>query len=82
MTDHLLRRARPLGGDPVDLLLQDGVIAQVGPDLDAGGATVVDADFDVHVQKIAAEPSSHGAGQPVQPFSTSGAHGNGVGIAV
>ena len=44
MTDYLLRRARPLGGDPVDLLLQGGVIAQVGPDLDVERATVVDAE--------------------------------------
>ncbi|GAA2069874.1 dihydroorotase [Aeromicrobium halocynthiae] len=44
MTDHLLRRARPLGGDPVDLLLSDGLIAAIGPDLDAPGATVVDAE--------------------------------------
>lgn len=44
MTDHLLRRARPLGGDPVDLLLRDGVIAEIGPDLASDGATVVDAE--------------------------------------
>ena len=44
MTDYLLRRARPLGGDPVDLLLSGGVIARIGPDLDAQDATVVDAE--------------------------------------
>ncbi|KQX66703.1 dihydroorotase [Angustibacter sp. Root456] len=42
MTDHLLRGVRPLGGEPTDLLLRDGVIADVGIGLDAGGATVVD----------------------------------------
>ena len=44
MTDHLIRNARPLGGDPVDLLLRDGVIAEIGTGLDAPGATVVDAE--------------------------------------
>ncbi len=43
MTAHLLRRVRPLGGDPVDLLLRDGEIAEIGTDLEAGGATEVDA---------------------------------------
>ncbi|HEX3004871.1 MAG TPA: dihydroorotase, partial [Angustibacter sp.] len=41
-TSYLLRGVRPLGGDPTDLLLRDGVIADVGTGLDAGGATVVD----------------------------------------
>jgi dihydroorotase len=40
----LLRGARPLGGAPCDLLLRDGVIAQIGHRLDAPGARVVDAD--------------------------------------
>lgn len=44
MTSYLLRDARPLGGDPVDLLLRDGVIVEMGPDLDADGAVVVDAE--------------------------------------
>lgn len=44
MTSYLLRDARPLGGDPVDLLLRDGVIVEIGPDLDADGAVVVDAE--------------------------------------
>ncbi len=42
MTDYLLRGVRPLGGDPTDLLLSDGVVAGVGTGLDAGQATVVD----------------------------------------
>ncbi|KQO38219.1 MULTISPECIES: dihydroorotase [unclassified Aeromicrobium] len=44
MTSYLLRDARPLGGDPVDLLLRDGVIVEIGPDLDDDGAVVVDAE--------------------------------------
>jgi dihydroorotase len=48
MTSYLIRAARPLGGDPVDLLLRDGVIAEIAQGLDAGpdagDATVVDAD--------------------------------------
>jgi len=43
---HLLRGVRPLGGDPVDLLLADGVIAAVGRTLawdgPAGDVRVVD----------------------------------------
>jgi dihydroorotase len=44
MTAYLIRRARPLGGDPTDLLIRDGVIVEVGADLEAGDATVVDAE--------------------------------------
>lgn len=40
----LLRGARVLGGEPVDLLLRDGVVAEVGRGLSAAGAHVVDAD--------------------------------------
>ncbi|WP_460774363.1 dihydroorotase [Microbacterium sp. GXF7504] len=40
----LIRGARPEGRDAVDILLQDGVIAEVGTGLSAAGATVVDAD--------------------------------------
>jgi len=40
----LVRGARPLGGDPTDLLLQDGVVAEVGAGLTAAGAEVIDAD--------------------------------------
>ncbi|MDH4159647.1 MAG: dihydroorotase [Actinomycetota bacterium] len=39
----LLRGVRPLGGEPTDLLLADGVVAGAGPDLDAAGAEVVEA---------------------------------------
>jgi dihydroorotase len=38
----LVRGVRPLGGDPTDLLLRDGVIAAVGQGLDAGDAQVLD----------------------------------------
>jgi dihydroorotase len=40
----LVRGARPLGAEPTDLLLRDGVVAEVGADLAAAGAEVVDAD--------------------------------------
>lgn len=44
MTDYLIRNVKPLGGDAVDLLVRDGVIAELGESLGADGATVVDAD--------------------------------------
>lgn len=44
MTTFLIKGCRPLGGDPTDLLLRDGVLVEVGPGLSAAGATVVDAD--------------------------------------
>jgi dihydroorotase len=40
----LVRGARPLGAEPTDLLLRDGVVAEVGVGLAAAGAEVVDAD--------------------------------------
>ena len=43
MTDYLLKGARVLGGEPTDLLLRDGTIAEIGADLHAGGAEVIDA---------------------------------------
>ncbi len=39
----LVRGARPLGGEPADLLLRDGVLADIGPDLSVAGAEVLDA---------------------------------------
>ncbi|MCO7240037.1 dihydroorotase [Aeromicrobium sp. CnD17-E] len=45
MTAYLLRNARPLGGDPADLLLRDGVIVEIGAGLEVDqDVTVVDAD--------------------------------------
>ena len=41
---HLLRGVRPLGGPPTDVLLRDGVVAEIAPGIDAGDAEVVDAD--------------------------------------
>ena len=41
---YLVRGARPLGGEPVDLLLRDGVIADMGAGVSARGAVPVDAD--------------------------------------
>ena len=40
----VIKGARILGAQPADLLLRDGVIAEVGTGLDAAGAEVVDAD--------------------------------------
>jgi dihydroorotase len=40
----LVRGAGVLGGEPTDLLLRDGVVAEVGPSLDAPGAQVIEAD--------------------------------------
>jgi len=44
MSSFLLRGVRPLGGDPVDVLLDDGRISEIGSGLSAAGAHVVDAD--------------------------------------
>lgn len=44
MTSYLLRRCRPLGADPVDILLTDGVISEIGTNLEAGDSEVIDAD--------------------------------------
>ncbi|MCO7196429.1 dihydroorotase [Pseudonocardia sp. McavD-2-B] len=45
MTDLLIRNTRPYGGDPVDVLVADGVVATIGTGLTAPeGAEVLDAD--------------------------------------
>ncbi|RZQ65626.1 dihydroorotase [Amycolatopsis suaedae] len=44
MTRVLLKGVRPYGeGDPVDVLVDDGAIAQIGAGIDPGGAEVIDA---------------------------------------
>ncbi|MDQ1666268.1 MAG: dihydroorotase [Actinomycetota bacterium] len=43
-TTYVVTGARVLGGEPTDLLLQDGVIAETGTGLSSAGAEVVDAD--------------------------------------
>lgn len=44
MTAWLLKGVRPYGeGDPVDVVLRDGLVAQVGPDLTAQDARVLEA---------------------------------------
>jgi dihydroorotase len=44
MTDSwLITGARPLGGDPADVLVRDGVIAEIGTGLDAAGGQRLDA---------------------------------------
>lgn len=48
MTDLLLRGGRPWGlGAPADLLISDGVIRQVGPNLPPGAAQVIDVSGQV-----------------------------------
>jgi dihydroorotase len=44
VTAYLITGARLLGGEPVDLRLDGGVVTEVGPGLDAGGAQRYDAD--------------------------------------
>ena len=44
MSTYLIKGCRPLGAEPTDLLLRDGLLAEIGPGLSAAGATVVDAD--------------------------------------
>jgi dihydroorotase len=41
---YLIRGVRVLGGEPADLILRDGIVAELGNGLSAAGATVVDAD--------------------------------------
>ena len=43
MSTYLIRGARPLGGDPADILVADGRIAALGDSLSATGAEVVEA---------------------------------------
>ncbi|HLY34946.1 MAG TPA: dihydroorotase [Jatrophihabitantaceae bacterium] len=43
MTAYLLRGAAPYGGAPTDVLLADGVIAEMGRSVDTTGAEIVDA---------------------------------------
>ncbi|MCZ2861168.1 dihydroorotase [Blastococcus sp. VKM Ac-2987] len=42
-TSYLIKGARPLGGDPADILVKDGRIAAIGESLSATGAAVVEA---------------------------------------
>lgn len=43
MSQLLIKNGRPLGGKPADILIRDGRITAIGPDLAAPGATVEDA---------------------------------------
>ncbi|MBB6629477.1 dihydroorotase [Nocardioides sp. KIGAM211] len=43
MTSYLIQNVAILGGEPTDLLLADGVVAEIGSGLEAAGAEVVDA---------------------------------------
>ena len=44
MKPLILKGVRPYGeGEPTDVLIRDGVIADLGPNLDLTGAAVVDA---------------------------------------
>ncbi|MGA8460921.1 MAG: amidohydrolase family protein, partial [Streptosporangiaceae bacterium] len=45
MTDSwLITGARPLGGEPANVLVTDGMIAELGPDAEKPGAQRLDAD--------------------------------------
>jgi len=44
VTEYLIRGARPLGGEPVDLRLAGGTITEMGAGLEAGTAEVVEAE--------------------------------------
>ena len=44
MTSYIIRGAALLGGDAVDLLLRNGLVADIGTSLDAGDAEEIDAD--------------------------------------
>ena len=44
MTAYLIKAARILGGEPTDLLLEDGVIAEIGSDLSTEGVEIIDAE--------------------------------------
>ncbi|HEY3957416.1 MAG TPA: dihydroorotase [Streptosporangiaceae bacterium] len=43
MTGWLIKGARPLGGDPADIAIRDGEVAEIGAGLDTQGAGVIDA---------------------------------------
>ncbi|MFI6516681.1 dihydroorotase [Spirillospora sp. NPDC050679] len=43
MSTYVIKNARILGGEPADILVRDGEIAEIGPGLAAPGAQVVDA---------------------------------------
>jgi dihydroorotase len=43
VTSYLIKGAAILGGTPTDLLLEDGVISEIGADLSGAGAEVVEA---------------------------------------
>ncbi|WP_026411636.1 dihydroorotase [Actinomadura oligospora] len=43
-TTYLIKGARVLGGDAADILVRDGVIAEIGRDLSAEGAEIVQAE--------------------------------------
>jgi dihydroorotase len=45
-TTYLVKGVRVLGGEPTDLLLADGVVAEIGAGLSADGAETVDARTD------------------------------------
>ena len=42
MTETFLRSVRPLGGDPVDVVLRDGIVDAGGVGLDPGAAEVIE----------------------------------------
>jgi dihydroorotase-like cyclic amidohydrolase len=43
MTDLLITNTRPMGGTPADILIREGRITAIGPNLVADGAEIEDA---------------------------------------
>lgn len=43
MSTKLIQQVRPLGGEPVDVLIEDGVITRIADHIDDSGAEVIDA---------------------------------------
>ncbi len=44
MSGYLIKNARPYGGEATDLLIRDGVIAEIGPGTDAEGVETIDGE--------------------------------------
>ena len=56
MTDSwLITGARPLGGEPANVLVTNGLIAELGPDAEKQGAQRLDADDDARAVAVGAD---------------------------
>lgn len=52
MSDLLIRNVRPMGGQPADILIRAGRIAEIGPGLAAGGAAVEDGGGHIAIPSL------------------------------